>query len=123
MFSFLTSIPLQTATFYPASPEDQILQHQFQPAVTGHQRIAENSTDNTPPPSQKMVATFTKIIPLLRNLHLKDETLIDMKNFYDDMNLNLMNSINKYRLFLQKFGGINMAKFWRNRAVFIDGVN
>ena len=58
-----------------------------------------------------MVTTFPKIIPLLHNPYLKDETLIDMNNFYDDITLNLINSINKYCPIPPKFCHIDPSKF------------
>ena len=37
-----------TTTVYPTSPVDQRLQQHFQPAITGYQVMAENTTADTP---------------------------------------------------------------------------
>ena len=38
----------ETTTLYPAYPVYQLLQQRFQPAITDHQIIAENTTVDTP---------------------------------------------------------------------------
>ena len=64
-----------TTTIYPASPFDQRLQRIFQPADTDHQFVADNTTADNPLLAQNG-CELSKIIPLLRNLNLKDDTLI-----------------------------------------------
>ena len=62
-------------TSYPASPVNKLLQHHFQPAVDGCQIIADITTADIPilVPNG---CNLSKLLPFLRNLTLKDDTLI-----------------------------------------------
>ena len=67
-----------TTTAYPAYPVDQHLQQRCQPAVTGYKIIAENTTHDTPILIENG-CDLSKLLLLLRNLTLKDYTLIALK--------------------------------------------
>ena len=54
-------------TIYPASPVYKRIQQRFQPAVTGHQIISDNTTDDTPLLAETGCGLF-KLLPFLRNL-------------------------------------------------------
>ena len=69
---------IATTTVYPASHVDQRLQLRFQPAVTGCPIIAENTTADTPFLEENDY-DFSKLLPLLCNLTLNDDTLIARK--------------------------------------------
>ena len=67
-----------TTFFNPASPINQRLQQNFQPASTGRQVITENTTFDTLHLAQNG-CDLSKILPLLYNLTLTDDTLISLK--------------------------------------------
>ena len=69
-------------TVYPASHVYQRLQQQFQQAVTGHQILANNTIADTPLLLENL-CDLSKLIPVLRNFILKDDTLIDINQFND----------------------------------------
>ena len=69
---------IATTTVYPASHVDQCLQLRFQPAVTGCQIIAENTTADTPF-LEENDCDLSKLLLLLYNLTLNDDTFIAPK--------------------------------------------
>ena len=67
-----------TTTVNHASPVHQHLQCQFQPAVSNCQHIENNITHATQLPEENG-CDLSKLLPLLCNLTLKDDTLISLK--------------------------------------------
>ena len=59
---------------YPASPVDQCLKQNFQPAFTGCKIIVDKTTSDTPFLEQNGY-NLSKLPPLLHNLNLKYDTL------------------------------------------------
>ena len=76
----LTVIPLKPLLINQPPPVDQRLQRQFQPAATGHQHIPYNSTADMPLLVEN-VCGISRLLPLLRNPYLKDDTLIFSEEF------------------------------------------
>ena len=81
-------------TVYPFSPVNQRLQKLFQPAFNGCQVTADTTTSDNPL-LVKNDFEISKLLPLLPNLTLKNDTLIFLNIFYDKITLNLTASINK----------------------------
>ena len=69
-----------TTTVYPSSPVYQRLQRQFQPVITDCKHISDNTTADTPLLA-KNECDLSKLLPLLNNLTLKDDTLIALKAY------------------------------------------
>ena len=83
-----------TTTFYPSSPVDHRLRQSFQLAVTGIQVILDNTNSDTPLLS-KNICDLYKLLPLICNLTLNYNTMIDLKSFYGKYTLNLTPSVNQ----------------------------
>ena len=73
-------------------PLNQHLQPIFQHKVTGARILANNITSNTP---LRGYCDIFILLPLLRNLNLKYDTLLLLRNFNDYLTLSLTISINK----------------------------
>ena len=84
---------LTNSYIYSASTINQCISPLFQAPVTGVQQILNKPADDNPLPGIGD-CNLSKLIKLLRNLSLKDDTLIVLKN-YDGINLYLTASINK----------------------------
>ena len=69
-----------TTNIYLDSPFNESLQQCFKQVFTGLQVIADNTTANTPLLAPDVCDIF-KLMPLLSNLTLKYDTLIDLKTF------------------------------------------
>ena len=95
-------------TVYPASCIEQRLQQHFQPAITGCQVLEDTTTPYTPLQA-KNGYDLSKVLTLLRNLTLKDDTLIAL-NFSDEITLNLKASIKKSRPILPDLNHIDPSK-------------
>ena len=63
------------------------------PPITGSQRISNNTSSNTPLLG-KVYWDLDKLLPLLYNLKIQDDTLVGLKIYYGDINLSLNSSIN-----------------------------
>ena len=110
MIGFITNFYTPDTKYsYPASQVDQCIQSQFQPSITVHQRITKKSTADTPLLAQHY-GDLSKMIPVLRNLYTKEDTLIYLKNFYDDINLSFTSSIHKSLPFLLEFHRVDSYK-------------
>ena len=64
------------------------------PPITGSQRISNNTSSNTPLLG-KVYWDLDKLLPLLYNLKIQDDTLVGLKIYYGDINLYLNSSINQ----------------------------
>ena len=81
----------ETTTVYLSSSVYQSIQHLFWPAITGYQIILDTIIfDNSL--LEENGCELSKLLPLLRNLTLKNDTLIS-QNQYDNITLNLTYSI------------------------------
>ena len=69
-----------TNTVYLASPANQRLQRQFQPAFTGRQCTADSTTAVMPLMAENC-CDFHKLLPFLRNLILKGDIMISPKKY------------------------------------------
>ena len=98
-----------TKTLYPASPVHQLRQQHFQPDVTVCQVISDNTTTDIPLLAQNGCELY-KLLSLLRNLTLKDDFLIALKTFYDEITLNLTASIKKLHHIIPDFYNIDPSK-------------
>ena len=95
-----------TTTVYFTSPFNQHLQRRFQPSVTGRQVISDNATANTPLLTQNG-CDHSKLLPLLRNLTLKDDTLIAIIVFMVKLP------------WTSPYWSINRILFYMNSTIFI----
>ena len=84
--------PSSTSTAGPASSHNQSLPSLFQKKVTGTQIPTNNITIDKPLLSE---CVLSRLLPLLLNLNLHDDTLIGIKNLYYDINISLTDSIKK----------------------------